>query len=236
MNIFQKTARNIISKSFHLFVWMIEQFYNMHVYEQKMSELEQLPEGTLGNDIAACLKRNRLRLVPGYESHDLKHVLLNYKMTPADEIRMQAFMLGNGNYTIASISIFLFGAILLPDLWRVFYTDFLKGRRAQPIKSFTIEAYAHCATADLRAMIVNTVTTSKAGNRLPLLVKTGAYAAIVLGILGMMFCLPFLFSARVADLIGAGLPFIGGAIIAGSGLIALSNLARQTKSASVIMS
>ncbi|MGN7787723.1 hypothetical protein ACTJIJ_24530 [Niabella sp. 22666] len=88
----------------------------------------------------------------------------------------------------------------------------------------------------MRATIVNTVITSKAGNRLPLLVKTGAYAAIVLGILGMMFCLPFLFSAHVADLIGAGLPFMGGAIIAGSGLIALSNLARQTKPKPVAMS
>ncbi|MGN7787722.1 hypothetical protein ACTJIJ_24525 [Niabella sp. 22666] len=120
MNIVQQIARTIISKSFHLSVWTIEQFHNMDVYEQKMSELEQLPAGTLGNDIATCLKRNKLRLVPGYESHDLKHVLLNYKMTPVDEIRMQAFMLGNGNYTLASISIFLFGAILLPSLWLFF--------------------------------------------------------------------------------------------------------------------
>lgn len=229
MNIFRQIARAIICKSFHLSVWIIEQFHHMEVYEQKVNEWEQLPQGTLGNDIAACLTRNRLRLVPGYESHDLKHVLLDYQMTPVDEIRMQAFMLGNGNYTPASIAIFLFGAILLPGRWRSFYRDFHKGRHAQSIKTWTIDAYAHCATADLRAKVLSTITAPKAGNKLPLLVKTGAYTAIISGILGMIFCLPFLFSANIADLVGAGLPFIGGAIIAGCGLIALSNLAGKTK-------
>ncbi|MDR6338328.1 hypothetical protein HNQ91_001350 [Filimonas zeae] len=58
-------------------------------------------------------------------------------------------------------------------------------------------------------------------------VKFGAYAAIILGAFGMMFCLPFLFSARTNDLIGAGFPFVGGAIIASGGLIALSILTKQ---------
>jgi hypothetical protein len=56
------------------------------------------------------------------------------------------------------------------------------------------------------------------------LAKFGAYAAIVLGIFGMMFCLPFLFSARIEDLVGAGFPFVGGSIIASAGLISLSKL------------
>ena len=71
-------------------------------------------DGTLGKDIANCLEKNNLRFVPNYESHDLKHVLLDFKMTPVDEIRMQAFMLGNGNYSIPGFAIFIFGALLLP--------------------------------------------------------------------------------------------------------------------------
>ena len=94
MNIFQHLARTIIKKSFRLSVWTIEQFHDIAIYEQKTRELQELPDGTLGKDIAACLEKNNLRLVPNYESHDLKHVLLNFKMTPVDEIRMQAFMLG----------------------------------------------------------------------------------------------------------------------------------------------
>lgn len=60
-------------------------------------------------------------------------------------------------------------------------------------------------------------------------VKFGAYTAIILGVSGMLFCLPFLFSSSMADLVGAGFPFLGGAVIASAGLIALSNLKRPVK-------
>lgn len=57
--------------------------------------------------------------------------------------------------------------------------------------------------------------------------RFGAYAAILMGILGMLYCLPFLYSTSVPDLIGAGFPFVAGAVIAGTGLIALSILSRK---------
>jgi ubiquinone biosynthesis protein Coq4 len=85
-------------------------------YQQKVSKLRQLNSGTLGKEIAKCLDNHNLTLVQKYESHDLKHVLLNYQMTAEDEIRMQAFMVGNGNYSIPSFAILFFGVILLPDL------------------------------------------------------------------------------------------------------------------------
>ena len=71
--------------------------------------MNKLEEGTLGKEIAKCLKENNLNLVPNYESHDLKHTLLNFKMTPLDEIRMQAFMIGNGNWSIPSWQFYLWG-------------------------------------------------------------------------------------------------------------------------------
>jgi hypothetical protein len=42
------------------------------------------------------------------------------------------------------------------------------------------------------------------------------------GIFGMLFCFPFLWSANMADLVGAGFPFVGGALLVGSSLISLS--------------
>jgi hypothetical protein len=225
MNIFQLIARNIIRKSFHLSVWTIEQFHDIAIYEEKARQLQELPEGTLGKDIANCLERNGLRLVPGYESHDLKHVLLDFKMTPVDEIRLQAFMLGNGNHTLASFAIFLFGALWLPDCWRTFYQDFKDGRNAKPIHSWTIEEFAHCRTAALREAVFNYRPAPVQVTAF--IAKAGAYTAIILGALGMLFCLPFLFSPSMADIVGAGLPFIAGAIIASAGLLALSNLAKQ---------
>ncbi|SDF02629.1 hypothetical protein [Chitinophaga filiformis] len=61
------------------------------------------------------------------------------------------------------------------------------------------------------------------------IVLVGGIAAIIAGIGGMVFCLPFLFSASIPDLIGAGLPFVGGAVLAGSGLIALAIALRSGK-------
>jgi hypothetical protein len=229
MNIFQIIARTIIKKSFHLSVWTIEQFHDIAVYEQKARQLQELPEGTLGKDIANCLEKNNLRLVPNYESHDLKHVLLDFKMTPVDEIRMQAFMLGNGNYSIPSFAIFIFGALLLPDFWTTFYKDYINGRNSRPIKTWTIEEYAHCQTSTLRQIVTNYSTRQQTEFDMKSLIKLGAYTAIALGTFGMIFCLPFLFSNNMADLVGAGFPFVGGAIIASGGLITLSNLTKHTR-------
>jgi hypothetical protein len=159
MNIFQQVARVIIRESFHLSVWTIEKFHDISIYEQAAKQLQQLPEGTLGKDIANCLERDKLRLVPKYESHDLKHVLLDFEMTPVGEIRMQAFMLGNGNYSVPCFSIFFFGALLLPDLWIRFYKDFKKGRSAKPISTWTIENFSHCQTAALRDKVFNYPTS-----------------------------------------------------------------------------
>jgi len=227
MNIVQHLARRIIKNSFHLSVWTIEQFHDIAIYEQKARQLKELPNGTLGKDIANCLEKNNLRLVPNFESHDLKHVLLNFKMTPVDEIRMQAFMLGNGNYSIPSFAIFIFGALLLPDLWTTFYKDYKNGLNSKPIKTWTIEEYAHCQTSTLRQIVFNYSTRQQTVFEMKSMIKFGAYTAIILGIFGMIFCLPFLFSSNMADLVGAGFPFVGGAIIASGGLITLSNLTRQ---------
>jgi hypothetical protein len=229
MNIFQGIARTIIKKSFHLSVWTIERFHDIALYEDKARQLKELPDGTLGKDIANCLEKNDLRLVPNYESHDLKHVLLDFKMTPVDEIRMQAFMLGNGNCTFPSFAIFIFGALLLPDLWAVFCKDYTNGRSAKPISTWTIEDYAHYQTSTLRAIVYSHSPLTQNINDMKLLTKFGAYAAIILGVFGMLFCLPFLFSSSVADLVGAGFPFLGGAVVASAGLIILSNLVRQNK-------
>lgn len=227
MNIFQRLSRVIIKASFHFAVWTIEQFHDMSRYEEKVRKLQAMPEGALGKDIATCLKENRLSLVPNYESHDLKHVLLDFKMTPVDEIRMQAFMIGNGNYSVPSFAIFIFGAILLPELWTVFYSDFKRGRKVRPISKWTIDDYAHLQTSTLREMVFDNVPAKQNTFRTKTMAKFGAYTAIIVGTLGMLFCLPFLFSSSVADLIGAGFPFLGGSIIASAGLVALSNLAKN---------
>jgi hypothetical protein len=75
-------------------------------------------------------------------------------MTAEGEIRMQAFMVGNGNYSIPSFVILTFGAILLPELGLTFYVDFKKGRSSVRISEWSIEKHAHRNLADLRAELI----------------------------------------------------------------------------------
>ena len=229
MNILQKIARKIIKQSFDLSVSTIEFFSKMEPYKRKVSELRKLENGTLGKEIAECLDNHNLTLVPKYESHDLKHVLLDYQMTAEDEIRMQAFMVGNGNYSIPSFAILTFGAILLPELCRTFYSDFKKGKESIGISEWTIEKYATRNLTELRAELLKPEFEQKTIFEMKRVTKFGAFASITAGVFGMIFCLPFLFSSNMVDLVGAGFPFVGGAILAVGGLLALSNLSRPNK-------
>lgn len=227
MNIIQKISRRIIKISFDTSVSTIEYFSKMNRYHQQVDELRKLENGTLGKEIANCLDNHNLTLVPRYESHDLKHVLLDYKMTPEDEIRMQAFMIGNGNYSIPSFTIFFFGAILLPDLWTAFNSDFKKGRQTIPISSWTINDFADRPIKELRNELAHPMRQKINRIDMKRLTQLAALATVFVGVFGMFFCLPFLFSSNIADLVGAGFPFVGGAILVVGGLLTLSNLTKE---------
>ena len=198
MNILQKTTRTIIKLSFDFSILAIEFFSDMKPYKEKVTFLRTLEEETLGKEIANCLDSYNLNLVPKFESHDLKHVLLAYKMTPEDEIRMQAFMIGNGNYSIPSFSIMIFGAILLPDLWKVFYNDFKKGKNTIAVSNWKIEEYATRNLNELRKELIKPRVIVRSIFDIHKITKMGAFASIIAGIFGMLFC--FLCFARYGRL------------------------------------
>ena len=50
----------------------------------------------------------------------------------------------------------------------------------------------------------------------------GSYGVMAMGIAAMLFCYPFLWSADLADLVGAGFPFIAGAVLVVGGLLNLT--------------
>lgn len=56
----------------------------------------------------------------------------------------------------------------------------------------------------------------------PSILKIIAYICSLAGLFGMMFCFPYLWSGRLIDVVGAGLPFVAGAILLAGGLITLA--------------
>jgi hypothetical protein len=214
----------LISRAFFLAVSLIERLHDMRPYQQKLEALAQLPAGSVGQEMAAAMQARQLNFVPGFESHDLKHVVLGYALEPLDEIRLQAFMLGNGNWTLPSVLIFLFG-LLLPHRYRLFYQDYRAGRACPSLAALTIEECQHYPLQAFQQQLLSRYVQLKPAARLCFhawFSLTGSYALILVGAAAMLLCFPFLWSANVADLVGAGFPFVAGAIFVVGGFLSLS--------------
>jgi hypothetical protein len=197
----------------------------MAPYRQKVAALKSLPPGTVGRELADCLLARQLTLVPGFESHDLKHVVLDYAMEPLGEIRMQAFMLGNGNWTIPSLAIFVFGFLLLPQHWRLFRADFMLGQRCPALAALAIEDCQEEQLLAFRQLIFSRYTEIEMQTKPTLMLRLSSlfsYCLMLVGTAAMLFCYPFLWSSNLADLVGAGFPFVAGAIFVVGGLLNLT--------------
>lgn len=153
MNLLQQLSRKMISLAFSIGIPAFELFHNRPRLTQRTRELAGYPIGTLGREIGDCLLKYGLRPLPFFESHDLKHVLLGYGMTPVDEIRLQAFVIGNGNRSLPTIVLFIFGAMLLPEEWPSFRDAFRRGKATIPISSWSVESHGLQQADALRQML-----------------------------------------------------------------------------------
>jgi hypothetical protein len=97
------------------------------------AELRNMPAGTVGNDLIALLGRQQLHLLPYYEKHDIKHVVLGYAMTEEGEACMQCFMLGNGRISFPVVATVLYALVTMPEYWKKMNAAFQKGRRCPPV-------------------------------------------------------------------------------------------------------
>jgi len=110
---------------------------NAH-YSAKLEAMRSLPSGTIGSNIAEMLDNEGLKLIPRFENHDLKHLILGYGMSTIDELRMQAYLFGNGNRSV-SCMLFLSSALLLPSSWNTLFQDFKKGKNNPSILRLSID-------------------------------------------------------------------------------------------------
>jgi ubiquinone biosynthesis protein Coq4 len=117
------------------------------------AELWQLPQGTVGKDLVQMLDTAQLNLLPYYEKHDIKHVLLGYPTTEEGEVCLQCFMLGNGHISIPVIATVLFGVFTMPEHYTSFLKAFKKGRRSTAIKQWNWFQLIPCNTAHLQHII-----------------------------------------------------------------------------------
>ena len=103
------------------------------VFPYTAEQLKYFPEGSLGKDLDIFLTTKKLKLLPYYARHDIKHVLLGYDTTDEGEGCLQCFMLGNGHYSFPVIATVVYGFVTMPEHWTSFKKAFARGKHSIPI-------------------------------------------------------------------------------------------------------
>lgn len=107
---------------------IIRRFISPPAFPYSITTLQQMPVGTLGHQLASFITSNHFHLLHGYETHDVKHVLLDYDADEAGEAAMQYFFLGNGEYSLPVLITVLVTLFIMPEYYGRFLRAFRRGR------------------------------------------------------------------------------------------------------------
>lgn len=106
-----------------------------------INELCDLPRNTVGYALGQHMRKNQIEFIPGFESHDIKHLFTGFGIEVTDEIRLAFFELGNGIYSFTNFVVILAGVPLTPDVWKAYPHCFKRGRRAKKMENLNSEQF-----------------------------------------------------------------------------------------------
>lgn len=127
---------------------------NPKLFPYTEEELNQLPERTLGNDLARFLRTRNLQLLPYYARHDLKHIVLDYDTTEEGEACLQSFMLANGRISFPVLATVAFAFLTMPEYWNKMIEAFKRGRSSESIHNWKWYEILRVPTHELRRGIL----------------------------------------------------------------------------------
>lgn len=130
-------------------IWVLEKIYGAKTLDSKLTHLRTLEKGTVGREVAEMLDEKGYRLIPKFENHDLKHIVLDYQMTMHDEIIMQAYLVGNGNRSLPCL-IFLSLGIFYPTIWNKLSTAYQQGKQINSIHFLTLDLCMNQSLAEIK--------------------------------------------------------------------------------------
>jgi len=134
---------------------LISKFRKSKPFPYSMDDLMLFPDNTLGKDLVLYLKQMNHQLIPGYERHDCKHIILQYEMDETGEACMQFYFLGNRHYSLPVISTVFICFFLMPEHWNMFYLEFKRGRTAKTFDGVDFTKIVLLKTDDLRKQFKN---------------------------------------------------------------------------------
>ena len=97
------------------------------------------------------LDSNGVRLIPGFQSHDLNHLILGYGMESEEELCMQAYLIGNGCRKLHCL-MFFSSSVLLPGIWITLWEHFKLGTLGEPVSTLSFDECLTEKTERLRSV------------------------------------------------------------------------------------
>ena len=104
---------------------LVRRHYN---FPYSLDQLRQCPAGTVGYELYLFFNDNNLDMLPHYEKHDVKHVVLGFPPSESGEVCLQCFMLANGRITLPVIFSVIVGILILPECWPACRKAWKQGR------------------------------------------------------------------------------------------------------------
>lgn len=92
-------------------------------------ELLTLPENSFGRVLGQHMQHYKIDFIPGFEEHDMKHLLLGYPLTVSGEMLLSAFECGTGNRSFMTLGVFIPALIVAPELWSELIYEYKTGRK-----------------------------------------------------------------------------------------------------------
>lgn len=124
-------------------------------FPYSIKELKHLPQDSVGQALYTFFYSNDLEMLPHYEKHDVKHVVLGYPPTEEGEVSLQCFMLANGRITAPVIFSVLIGITIMPERLSQFIKAWKRGRRTPSLSKLDWFALIPQPLTEVRNQIFN---------------------------------------------------------------------------------
>ena len=126
---------------------------NRKAWSCTIEDMEAMPAGSLGFEVAAFLNRHGLEIMPRAEWHDVYHVVFGYETNIRDEACIQFVPLGNGRRSLPYLACTLVSAAFYPEFWGDFYAAYKRGRSAVRFHDWDFEPMLSLPLTEVRRMI-----------------------------------------------------------------------------------
>lgn len=113
--------------------------FNKRAWVYTREDLLRMPRESLGRLLGEFLLKNDYHLLAKMEDHDVMHVLMEFKTTVEDEVKMQYFLIGNGKKSIYAWFTIIFGSLMIPEFFKEYFQAFRKGKSCHNISNWDFQ-------------------------------------------------------------------------------------------------